>query len=135
MTSKHFGFCNSYSTKHAIIKSVDKPSSEFERSRCRLGIFFDLSKAFETINHQIPLKKINLFSITGINYFWMENYLTNRKQCVVINNNENTKFQDIICGEHEWSFFDPLVFIWNINDLKNVSNALYPFSFADDTNL
>ena len=41
----------------------------------------------------------------------MENYLTNRKQCVVINNNENTNFQDIICGEHEWSFFDPLVFI------------------------
>ena len=65
----------------------------------------------------------------------MENYLTNRKRCVVINNNENTNFQDIICGEHEWPFFDPLVFILNINDLKNVSNALYPFSFAEDTNL
>ena len=94
--------------QHAIIELVDKLLFQFEKNRYMLVIFVDVSKAFDTGNHQILFKKFNLFSITGNKYSWIENYLTNQKQRVEINNNENT-FQDIICGEPQRSFLGPFL--------------------------
>ena len=100
-----------------------------------MGIFADLSKAFDTVSHQILLKKVKLYGVTGNNYSWFENCRINRKQCVVINNGRNTSFQDIICGVLQGYILGPLLFILYINDLKKVSNALDPIVFADNTDL
>ena len=64
-----------------------------------------------------------------------ENYLNNRKQCVVINDNENTLFQDIVRGLPQGSIPGPLLFILYINGLKNVSNAQDSIIFIGNTNL
>ena len=65
----------------------------------------------------------------------MLNYFSNQKLCVVINNNKNTSFQDIICGVRQGSILGLLLFILYINDLKYAYNALNPIIFADDTKL
>ena len=99
-----------------------------------MGIFVDLSKEFDIVNHHILLKNLKLYGVTGNNYSWFENYLSNQKQFVVINNNENTSFQDISCSVPHAFILGPLQFILYINDLKSASNPLDPIIFAD-TNL
>ena len=66
-----------------------------------------------------------LYCVTGNNYSWFKYYLSNRKRCVVTNNNENRSFQNITCDMPKGPILSPLQFILNINDLKN----------ADDSNL
>ena len=80
-------------------------------------------------------KKLKLYGVIGNDYSCLENYLSNRKQCVIINNNENTSLQDITCGVPEVSILGPLLFILYIDDLINVSNALGHIILANDTNL
>ena len=130
---KRFRFRNSHSTEHTMIELVDEMLPQFAKNRYTLGIFVNLSKAFDTENHQILFKKLKLDGVTGNNCSWFENYLSNRKKCVVITDNENTLFQNIICGVPQGTILGPLLFILYINDLKNVSNALDPTVFADDT--
>ena len=103
---KRFRFRNSHSTEHTMIELVDEMLPQFAKNRYTLGIFVNLSKAFDTKNHQILFKKLD---------------------------NENTLFQNIICGVPQGTILGPLLFILYINDLKNVSNALDPTVFADDT--
>lgn len=100
-----------------------------------LGIFVDLSKAFDTVDHLILLRKLELYGITGVNNSWFKNYLTNRKQFIQINNNKKTDLLHIKCGVPQGSILGPLLFILYVNDLKNASKLLDPIMFADDTNL
>ena len=74
---KQFGIRNSHSTEHTIIELVDKLFFQFEKNIYKLGIFVDLPKAFETVYHQIVFKKRTLYSVTGNNYSWFEDYLSN----------------------------------------------------------
>ena len=99
-----------------------------------LGIFINLSKAFGTVNNFFS-KKNELHGVTGKIYSCCENYLRNRKQCVAINDDENTSFQDFVYGLPQVAILGPLLLILYINDLKKISNALDPKMFADDTNL
>ena len=83
---KQFELRNSHSAEHAIIELINKLLPQFERNRYTLGIFIDLPKVFNTINHQILLKKLKLYGVTGKNFSFFENYLCSRKQCIAINN-------------------------------------------------
>ena len=58
------GFSNCHSTKHAIIALVDKLLSQFEKNGYKLGIFEDLSKVIDTVNHEILLKKTQVYGVT-----------------------------------------------------------------------
>ena len=61
---KQLGFSNCHSTKHAIIALVDKLLSQFEKNGYKLGIFEDLSKVIDTVNHEILLKKTQVYGVT-----------------------------------------------------------------------
>ena len=131
---KQFRFQTGHSTEHAIVQLIDQILESFEYNKYTLGVFIDLSKAFDTVDDSILLKKLELYGVTDRNHSWFKNYLSNRKQ-FVINIKENTELETITCGVPQGSILGPLLFLLYVNDLKNASNLLDPIMYADDTNL
>ena len=70
------------STEHAILQLTRSINDSFDKSEYTLGIFIDLSKAFDTIDHQILIKKLELYGITGVVLKWVKSYLNNRKRFI-----------------------------------------------------
>ena len=84
LNEKQFGFQSGYSINDAIAQLVDKIFDSFEKEQFTLGVFIDLSKAFDTVDHSILLKKLKLYGITDKNLAWFESYLSNRKQYIQV---------------------------------------------------
>ena len=72
---KQFGFQENHSADHAIIQLVDQISNSLEKSQFTLGVFMDLSKAFDTVDHVIFISKIDHYRVKGRNFLWFKNYL------------------------------------------------------------
>ena len=79
---KQFGFQTSHSTEHAIILLVNQLYQSLDGSKFTLGNFIDLSKAFDTVDHKILTKKLELYVIKGCNLRWFKSYLSVRKQFI-----------------------------------------------------
>ena len=94
-----------------------------------------MSKAFDTVNHQILLNKLLHYGITDNNFIWFSTYLSNRKQFILYNQNKQSEILQIQCGVPHGSILGPLLFLVYVNDLCLASNILEPIMFADDTNL
>ena len=80
-----FGFRKGHSTSHAIITLVERVSKALDTGKYVVGVFLDLKKAFDTVDHGILLKKLYLYGTRGNIYSWFESYLTNRSQFVEYN--------------------------------------------------
>ena len=89
-----------------------------ECNKYTLGVFIDLSKAFDTVDHSILLKKPELYGGTDRNHSRFKNYLSNRKQFIQINDEENTELEAITCGILQGSILGPLIFLLYVNHLK-----------------
>ena len=77
-----YGFRSKHSTLHAVISITDKIQKAIDQGYYSCGIFLDLSKAFDTVNHQILLDKLEYYGIRGLAKQWFESYLMNRMQFV-----------------------------------------------------
>ena len=97
-------------------------------------MFVDLSKAFDTVDHKILLKKLEYYSIIGNYLRWFENYLRDRQQSISFKHN-STKKATVTWGVPQGSALGPLLFLLYVNDLHHTSKILNPIMFADDTNL
>lgn len=134
LNNKQFGFRPNHSTYMAIVELVNKVCNAVEKNENTVGIFLDLSKAFDTIDHHILLYKLEYYGFRGIVLEWFKNYLTNRKQYVSYQS-VNSELQDIKCGVPQGSILGPLLFILYMNDITSTSSMLEFILFADDTTI
>ena len=131
---KQFGFQNAHSTEHAILQLVNQITEAFSQGKYTLGIFLDLSKAFDTVNHNILLEKLKAYGIQSENLKWCRSYLSNRKQFILYDDFK-TEAKIVKCGAPQGSILGPLLFLIFVNSLSNSTKVLDPVLFADDTNL
>ena len=132
LTDNQFGFRKKYSTSLAIFNLTESVLKEMEKGNFCIGLFMDLSKAFDTIDHHILLNKLEYYGVRGIARQWFSSYLHQRTQYVMVNGVKSS-IQCNNCGVPQGSVLGPLLFLIYINDIVNSSN-LFRFSlFADDT--
>ena len=132
--SLQFGFQENHSIDHALVSLTEAVRSTLDNKRLGCGIFIDLQKAFDTVNHRILLSKLEHYGIRGCALEWFRSYLSDRKQYVSVNGS-NSNLLSITCGVPQGSVLGPLLFLIYINDLPNVSKKLTFYLFADDTNI
>lgn len=131
---QQYGFRADRSTSFAMIEFIEKVTNAIDRKQYAVGIFLDLKKAFDTVDHKLLIKKLQRYGITGIALTWLSSYLENRKQYVEIQNNKSQLLQ-VICGVPQGSVLGPLLFNLYINNICEVSQIVETILFADDTNL
>ena len=129
-----FGFRRSHSSYMALMVMINEITRALENGEHVVGIFLDFSKAFDTVNHDVLLNKLNHYGVRGNALEWFTSYLSDRRQYVTYNGcSSSTKY--IKCGVPQGSILGPLLFLLYINDLQRVCNSSIPILFADDTNL
>jgi hypothetical protein len=133
------GFVEGRSTTTALFDFINKIHDRIDRGNLTSGIFFDLTKAFDLINHEILLRKIERYGIRGLANKWLCSYLSNRKQVVEIKTkSENVTYTvssqslKTSAGVIQGSIIGPLLFILFVNDIPTLNVVDQRVLFADD---
>ena len=129
-----FGFRKQYSTSHALISITENIPKALDNGNIGCGVFVDMQKAFDTVDHQILLAKLNHYGICGVSNDWFKSYLSDRNQYVSINGYESG-LAAINCGVPQGSVLGPLLFLLYINDLNQATKFCKVHHFANDANL
>ena len=134
LTKEQFGFRKNYSPKLALTKLFDLILNNLGNNKFAISVFLDLKKAFDTLNHEILIQKLNYYGIRGKYNDWFSSYLRNRLQCTVLQN-VTSNYVNITTGVPQGSTLGPLLFLIYINDIIKCSELLNFTIFADDTNI
>ena len=129
-----FGFRKKHSTNHTLINITENIHSVSDSGQLACGIFVDLQKAFDTVDHEILLKKLNRYGIRGIPNVWLKSYLSCCSQYVSVSGFDST-IKLIKYGIPQRSVLGPLLFLLYINELHRAIKYCMVHHFADDTNL
>ena len=133
---QQFGFRKGHSTTHALHKSVNDITKSIANNKHVLGIFIDLSKAFDTLDHNILLRKLENYGIRGHALTLLKSYLSSRLQCVSFHD-ATSEVLEVKYGVPQGSILGPLLFLLYVNDIVNCyggSDCQFVL-YADDTNI
>ena len=134
LSNSQFGFRKFHSTASALLDCTNDWYVNLDRKMFNLVVLIDLKKAFDTVDHRILLRKLELYGIKGQALSLLKSYLTNRnKKCQIQNSISSERL--ITCGVPQGSILGPLFFLLYINDLPRCLSKTKPRMFADDTNL
>ena len=122
------------STTTSLISSTDHWQENMDNSKMNLAIFLDLRKAFNTVDHNILIKKLNSYGIVDRTGDWFESYLSNRTQFCALNGNKS-KQRKVTCVIPRGSCLGPLLFTIYLNDFENSLQYSRSSIYADDTNV
>ena len=130
--NSQYGFRENHSTELAALEFVDRIKLEMNRQKILFPIF--LSKAFDTLNHDILLMRLRYYGLQGVACNWFQSYLTKRTQYVQYN--DTTSFiRDIETGVPQGLILGRLLFIIYMNDIHTVSQRFTFILYADYTTL
>ena len=127
-----YGFRSGHSTAMAILDMVEKVRAAWAEKSVALGVFIDLKKAFDTVDHRILLSKLEHYGIRGVTLKLLESYLSDRTQYVCYGGYESDRGR-VECGVPQGSVLGPLFFILYVNDMVKACPELALVLFADDT--
>ena len=110
LSELQFGFRSKHSTSHALISITEKIREALDTGHFACGIFIDLQKAFDTMDHNILVSKLEYYGVRGTVKNWFSSYLHGRKQFVTINGYKSS-LNDINFGVPQGSVLGPLLFL------------------------
>jgi hypothetical protein len=135
ITNSQHGFRENHSTTTAAFNFLEKIYPEFDKRSPSLGLFIDLSKAFDLVDHQILLSKLFNIGVRGVVLQLFDSYLSERKQCVLINNTSGTALsgiKEVNIGVPQGSMLGPVLYIIYVNDFNSHIVNCHSTQYADD---
>ena len=126
------GFRPCHSTLTALLDINNDWFSNMDNGLLNGVLFLDLKKAFDTVDHEILLKKLSFYGVDSISLKWFQSYLTDRKQRTYVNGSLSD-YGSTVCGFPQDSILGPLLFLIYINDLPASGLSSIPRLYADDT--
>lgn len=137
LSQTQYGFRKGHSASKAISDLVDCVSGALDKSNRTIGVLCDLSKAFDCVNHEILISKLEKIGIHNLELNWFASYLQGRKQRIVINKyhrNYRSNWMNINYGVPQGSILGPCLFIIYVNELSSMTK-MNMYQYADDTTL
>ena len=129
-----YGFRGGHSTTMAVLEMVERVRGAWAKGNAALGVFIDLKKAFDTVDHGLLLAKLEHYGVRGAALSLLQSYLEGRSQYVVYGGVESGRGQ-VACGVPQGSVLGPLFFVVYVNDMFRACEGIDPVLFADDTNI
>jgi hypothetical protein len=137
--SNQYGFRNGLSTDNAIFKLIESVFKAWNQKNCIAGVFCNLSRAFDCVAHDLSIKKLEFYGVSGVYLEWFISYLYDRKQRVelkTLNSNNISRWCTVKQGVLQGSVLGSLLFSMYINDFPVlIKKSVDIIMFADDTSL